>query len=310
MTFDSKTPNADCIYRVDALNTFGVEHNALCSQPMARTFTQSSPHILGGGLMMPWPWVVYFSSESQNGELQSFKEKITICTPEITDVFRFDMIEGSAQSLEVDNQMIIPQSMAQRFFGNQSAIGKRIETDFDLIGDGTYTVSGVYKDFPSNSSITNHAFVSMGDFGKDEWGSNNASLYIRLDSPSSADGLLDNFYRYAKQIGLEEMMQKNTTMGVYEMKLMPLRELHSHLHSRIYLPEAMQPDIIHTNGRKSSRRMHSPFSRKRGSSIRKWPVHSGKTYSRKEVLKTLPSFTSVSAAIIRSRKLSWRSSVS
>ena len=25
MTFDSKTPNADCIYRVDALNTFGVE---------------------------------------------------------------------------------------------------------------------------------------------------------------------------------------------------------------------------------------------------------------------------------------------
>ena len=152
MTFDSKTPNADCIYRVDALNTFGVEHNALCSQPMARTFTQSSPHILGGGLMMPWPWVVYFSSENQNGELQSFKEKITICTPEITDVFRFDMIEGSAQSLEVDNQMIIPQSMAQRFFGNQSAIGKRIETDFDLIGDGTYTVSGVYKDFPSNSN--------------------------------------------------------------------------------------------------------------------------------------------------------------
>lgn len=226
MTFDSKTPNVDCIYRVDALNTFGVEHNALCSQPMARTFTQSSPHILGGGLMMPWPWVVYFSSENQNGELQSFKEKITICTPEITDVFRFDMIEGSAQSLEVDNQMIIPQSMAQRFFGNQSAIGKRIETDFDLIGDGTYTVSGVYKDFPSNSSITNHAFVSMGDFGKDEWGSNNASLYIRLDSPSSADGLLDNFYRYAKQIGLEEMMQKNTTIGVYEMKLMPLRELH------------------------------------------------------------------------------------
>ena len=74
MTFDKDTPNSDCIYRVDALGLFDMERCALCSQPMAETFTQSSPHIQGGGLMMPWPYPAYFTFEDSQGERQTYKE--------------------------------------------------------------------------------------------------------------------------------------------------------------------------------------------------------------------------------------------
>ena len=227
MTFDKDTPHADCIYRVDALGLFDMERCALCSQPMAETFTQSSPHIQGGGLMMPWPYPAYFSFEDSQGERQTYKEEMSICTPGITDVFRFDMLEGSADAVQVDDQVLIPESLARKLFGNESAVGKRLESSFDLVlGNGIYRVGGVFKDFPSNSVMRNHIYVPMGDFGKDEWGSNNASFYIRVDSPEAAAGLLDNFYRYAEQIGLEKKMQGGTNIGVYEMDLVPLRELH------------------------------------------------------------------------------------
>lgn len=228
ITFDAETPNADCIYRVDGKNVFGLERMPLCSQPMADVFTQSSPHIQAGGLMLPWPFPSYLTIDTHRGEKYTFKEEITLCTPTIVDVFQFDMIEGSADVLNAFEQILIPQSLAKKLFGNESAIGKRLETNLNQIfgSDGIYQVGGVFKDFPENSVIENKPFISMGDYGKDDWGTSNGSLYVRLDAPSSAGGLLDNFYRYAEQIGLEGRMQESMDGGVYEMELVPLRELH------------------------------------------------------------------------------------
>ena len=135
-------------------------------------------------------------------ERQTYKEEMTICTPGITGVFHFDMLEGSAEAIQVDDQILIPESLARKLFGDEPAVGKRLESSFDLVlGNGIYRVGGVFKDFPKNSVMQNQIYVSMGDFGKDEWGSNNASFYIRLDSPEAAADLMDNFYRYAKDAG-------------------------------------------------------------------------------------------------------------
>ena len=227
-TFGQNIPNADRIYRVDANGSFGGGQIAVASQPMAEAVKQSSPHIMAGGLMMPWPYPSYLSVEGKQGEPQTYKENVTICTPDIVKVFQFDMLEGSADALQVDDKILIPESMAKKYFGNESAIGKRVGSDLNLfIENGVYYVGGVYKDFEENGILENKAFISMGDLGKDQWGSMNGSLYIRLDSPENAPDLLPNFYRYAEQIGLEETIKNSSTGGdLYEMKLMPLLDLH------------------------------------------------------------------------------------
>ena len=227
-TFDKETPNADCIFRVDAKNLFGMRQVATSSLPMANVFAQSSPHILAGGMLIQYPGTTYMKVEGTQGDVQSFKEPVMTCTPGITGVFQFDMLEGSADALQVPDQILIPESLAKKMFGDESALGKRFDTDLTLFkADGIYYVGGVFRDFPQNSILSNLPYISMNDYAKDEWGTQTGSLYVRLDSPEAAAGLLDNFARYAKQIGLEETM-KNSRNGadLYEMELEPLLGLH------------------------------------------------------------------------------------
>ena len=227
-TFDKDTPHADCIYRVDAKNLFGMRQVATSSLPMANVFVQSSPHIMAGGMLIQYPGTTYLKVEGANGNVQSFKEPVMTCTPGITGVFQFDMLEGSADALQVPDQILIPESLAKKMFGDESALGKRFDTDLTLFkADGIYYVGGVFRDFPQNSILSNLPYISMDDYAKDEWGTQTASLYVRLDSPEAAAGLLDNFARYAKQIGLEETMKNSrNSVDLYEMELEPLLGLH------------------------------------------------------------------------------------
>lgn len=227
-TFDKDTPNADCIYRVDALDSFGMRQAAASSLPMANVFIQSSPHIVAGGMMVQYPGTTYMKVEGTQSNIQSFKEQVIACTPGITGVFQFDMLEGAADALQVPDQILIPESLARKMFGDESAMGKRFDTDLTRFKEnGIYYVGGVFRDFPENSLLSNRPYISMNDYGKDEWGTMTGALYVRLDSPEAAEGLMDNFDRYAKQIGLEEMINNSRYGGsMYKMTLEPLLGLH------------------------------------------------------------------------------------
>ena len=117
------------------------------------------------------------------------KEEVSMVMPSFTDVFPFKMLEGSADVLNERNQLLIPQSLARKLFGNESAIGKRLDTDFKrFVENGIYYVGGVFEDFPINSSVSNTMYCSIVDENKGNWQNWNYSLYILLDDPSSAEG--------------------------------------------------------------------------------------------------------------------------
>lgn len=85
-----------------------------------------------------------------NGERKPFLEILYPVSADYADVFEFTMIEGEHRALDIADQVLIPQSMARKFFGTSSVSGKVIT------GEGwTATVGGVYKDFPDNSIVRN-----------------------------------------------------------------------------------------------------------------------------------------------------------
>ena len=43
-------------------------------------------------------------------------------TPGVLEVFRFDMLEGSERSLDEPNSVVLPESMARKIFGDESAV--------------------------------------------------------------------------------------------------------------------------------------------------------------------------------------------
>lgn len=215
--FNAADRHADMIFRLDKINPERGQM-ALMSRPLADTFIQSSPHIKAGALV-DGNRSVFFSVEV-DGKYNSYEENCKNVYPEITDVFDFVMVEGSADALKDSEKVLMPQSMARKLFGNQPAVGQILQTQYN-----TYSVGGVYRDFPKNSSIRNCLYFA---FKKDEnlhsWNSWNYTLYIRVDKPENAVGLVDHFMEHFDvQAALGENLGK---WGMPALCLVPLKEIH------------------------------------------------------------------------------------
>ena len=78
--------------------------------------------------------------------------------PEYADIFTFDMLDGSADKLKEPNMVLLPLSLSSKLFGNQSAVGKQLHM---ANSKGVFTVGGVYRDFPDNSSVGNSIYYQL-----------------------------------------------------------------------------------------------------------------------------------------------------
>lgn len=173
--FDRHDPNAEYIYRIDMGGSDRGKLAVIC-RPLAEMLMQSSPHIQAGCLLNSWEFEPVLTVE-QNGVRNTFKESMMSVSDGFTDVFHFDLVEGEVKSLADMKHILIPLSVSQKWFGNESAVGKMV---FNEMGN-SLTVCGVYRDFPKNSTIGNIIYGSMGNENKQEWSNWNYNFYIRTD---------------------------------------------------------------------------------------------------------------------------------
>ena len=189
-TFDCSHRNADAIFRVDIVHGSKGSQAIIC-RPFARAFTESSPHIKGGCLLNAWVGSPFFYVE-QNGQRTGYRENAWEVTPGLLDVIHFDMLEGTAQALDEPGSVILPESMAKKIFGNETAVGKQlIAPNVEM---NAQIIKGVYKDFPRNSALQNVIYVAMNPKENyDNWGNWNYYFFVRLDEPANKENVLDNF---------------------------------------------------------------------------------------------------------------------
>lgn len=189
-TFDCSHRNADAIFRVDIVHGSKGSQAIIC-RPFARAFTESSPHIKGGCLLNAWVGSPFFYVE-QNGQRTGYRENAWEVTPGLLDVIHFDMLEGTAQALDEPGSVILPESMAKKIFGNETAVGKQlIAPNVEM---NAQIIKGVYKDFPRNSALQNVIYVAMNPKENyDNWGNWNYFFLVRLDDPANKENVLDNF---------------------------------------------------------------------------------------------------------------------
>jgi putative ABC transport system permease protein len=217
-SFDRSDPNADCIYRVEiSLSEYG--RVTVFSRPLADAFIASSPHILGGALGGFFGQELFFSVDS-DGNRKHYKEQALTVTAGLTDVFTFDMLEGSDRALQEPSMALIPQSLARKLFGSEPAVGKQLlEEDQSLS-----VVGGVYKDFPANSTLRNVIYYQMpAEENLHDWSSHNYAVYIRLDRAENAEGLIENFRNNFDFTAASEDAPDLKNAGFH---LTPLPELH------------------------------------------------------------------------------------
>lgn len=208
-SFDRCHTHASRIYRIE-MNTEEYSGGIILSRPFIDAILSSSAQIETGTLLNPYTGEFYFTVQKGNDKI-GFKEPFMACYPEIVRVFDFNMREGDAGCLKDAEKVLIPESMARKWFGEESALGKRLnlkeriwvkgKTDFFVVG-------GVYKDFPGNTQLSNAIYVSMDDdFTKTNWTSSNYFGFVMLQPGASPDEAAESFnhtFDFSQAFGTEK----------------------------------------------------------------------------------------------------------
>src|SRR5690554_434582 len=169
--------------------------------------------------------------------LEAFvEERFFFADPEVFEVFSWDLLEGNANDLGTfSDAIILTESMARKYFGNENPIGKSLE--LELVGQKSpFQVRGLMADTPDNSHFQVDFLASMRPvkdfYGGEEqmmqnFGSNNFSTYLLL-----AEGVdIKEFESKLPQL-IDRHLGENQA-GIPASKgtqlfLWPLRDIHLH----------------------------------------------------------------------------------
>ncbi len=166
LTFDHFHANADRIYRVNRLyNSNDVDEDAAtCSFPCGPTLVMDYPDIVEesvrffNGFRPQW-FVVYQKSDD---EVISFYEKcMLLADSNVFRVFSFPFLEGDPQTaLNRPGTIVITESTAKRYFGNEPAMGKILRLEERV----NFEVTGVIRDLPPQSHLRIDLLGSLNTF--------------------------------------------------------------------------------------------------------------------------------------------------
>ena len=197
--FDKGHPTSGRIYRVDKIGAVDDDiFKNIIPRGYADDIIGSSPHIIAGTIDCPFIGETVFNSILEDGMPPFvFKSKTDVIYPDFFKVFGTKFIEGSAEALNDLSQIAIPESLAKKLYGNESAIGHILtHNEGYKFGAGRtkeFSIGAVYKDFPANSQIGNHIYLNVGSLHEGNYGGANFACWVLLDSADNKELVEQNF---------------------------------------------------------------------------------------------------------------------
>lgn len=142
------------------------------------------------------------------------------------ELFDFEFLEGNkASAFEKPNSIVISESERQKIFGNQPAINQQITIN----QKNGFTVTGVFKDLPENTSFEGGLYANILDswMGKDVYWSNASyETYCLLNSNAdvakvakAATALIDKYVEKDNQYFIEFLLQPLSKIYLYSNDL-------------------------------------------------------------------------------------------
>lgn len=178
--FDKCYQKSDRIYRTELLAKGG-GGQIVVSQVLVDTYGELSPLIENYTLVAP-PFAESYVTIENAGQKVGFIESSYGAYESFGDVFTPQMLEGSADALKEPTKVLIPGSMAERFFGRSTGVvGAKLTTTGSFSGGKRdWEVGGVYKDWPANSQLKNYMIRPLKAGNQTSWGSNNFLMFLTL----------------------------------------------------------------------------------------------------------------------------------
>lgn len=208
LKYDKHHENADQIYRVNRLyNSNDVDEDAATvSFPAGPTLVMDYPGIVKSQVrffnQLRNQW--FFDYRKSDDEIIRFNEpRFMLADSTVFDIFTFPFIEGNPETaLDRPNTIVVTESTAKRYFGDETAIGKvlRVEEGLD------FEITGVIEDLPTQSHLKIDILGSLNTFRQfnrngqfpQTWIWNPCWTYLLLEDgvdPKTLDEKFPEFYQ-------------------------------------------------------------------------------------------------------------------
>ena len=146
MSYDNFIPNKEHIYQLLENQKYDAKTYTFSAQPgpLAAALKQEVPEIKDATRLYWGAHSLFTLGDKEIYEDGNFAD------PSFFDIFSLPFIEGDPKTAFDDiYSVVISEKMEKKFFPNNSALGKAIKVQ----NDKEYTITGVFKDVPSNASI-------------------------------------------------------------------------------------------------------------------------------------------------------------
>ncbi|OEK05641.1 hypothetical protein BFP71_17150 [Roseivirga misakiensis] len=209
-SYENHIDGAENMYRVSLelqVNGEFVYHSAENYPPVAESMVNDYPEVI--------EWAHAYNMGAKNnivityeeGQLQPIKlkhKKFLYASPTFLSFFDVDMIDGDAEkALMEPYTMVISESTAKKYFGNEPAVGKRLRLRDDDRNNENCVITGVFKDLPANTHLKYDVLIST------------PTIYGRWDGALTrykTGWVRKDFYSYVK-------VQPNTDIKALSAKL-------------------------------------------------------------------------------------------
>lgn len=230
--YDRFLPKSDKIYRVvqTTHSDAKTEEQASTPFPLAPVLASEFPNLIDKAVRF------YDREETAHTFIDKEQEKsfretnFYFVDSTFIDVFDVELLRGNPeQALENELSLVISETIARKFFGDENPIGKSL----NYAGLGYMTVTGVMKDWPKDSHIDINlvaSFSSLNNFYRnspnfdDSWLWNPVWTYILVKDENSVNrlksqlaSLYDKYYYAYPGWPLDEKI---------EVDLQPVTDIH------------------------------------------------------------------------------------
>ena len=232
LSYDRFHANVDRIYQVGLHAKIGDQdiNTANTCPPMAETLVKEVP-----GVEQATRITRFWGAPTLKYEDKVFTEdKIVHADSNFFEFFSFKLIEGDPKTaLQEPNTLVLTESIATKYFGDESALGKLITVG----GTQAYKVTGITPDAPRNSHFIYNVLLSGASaeqLQRPEWLNNFLYTYFILDEHTPLQAVQDKFPALVKKyVGPEVERFMGVTMeemdrqgGEYGYFTTPLADIH------------------------------------------------------------------------------------
>ena len=241
LSYDRFHSNADQLYRI---TWFSDNPQTRTPHPMAQAMVRDFPEVESAVSLTPlWKEGLTrrtFSFKHPEKGIRYTEKNVLAVDSTFFDVFDFQLLQGNPKtSLAQPGGVILTQSAAERYFGNESAIGQFLQVNEE---SSLVEVVGVMEDVPTNAHFHFDfllSYVTLKALDPDDtfflWEDFGHYNYLKLNEQANADALeakIADWMISNKFIEASDEVVQLLQSGQIGFRLQPITDIHLHSHLR------------------------------------------------------------------------------